>query len=39
MKALEAAPEYDKSIFNVKEMVNTDPKLAAQVVRNWVGEE
>jgi flagellar M-ring protein FliF len=39
MKALEAAPEYDKSISNVKEMVNTDPKLAAQVVRNWVGEE
>ncbi len=39
MKALEAAPEYDKSIHNVKEMVNTDPKLAAQVVRNWVGEE
>ena len=39
MKALEAAPEYDKSITNVKEMVTTDPKLAAQVVRNWVGEE
>ncbi len=39
MKALESAPEYDKSITNVKEMVNTDPKLAAQVVRNWVGEE
>jgi flagellar M-ring protein FliF len=39
MKALEAAPEYDKSIHNVKEMVNADPKLAAQVVRNWVGEE
>ncbi len=39
MKALEAAPEYDKSIHNVKEMVNTDPKLAAQVVRNWVGED
>lgn len=39
MKALEAAPEYDKSIHNVKEMVSTDPKLAAQVVRNWVGEE
>ncbi len=39
MKALEAAPEYDKSIHNVREMVNTDPKLAAQVVRNWVGEE
>lgn len=39
MKALEAAPEYDKSISNVKEMVNTDPKLAAQVVRNWVGED
>ncbi|MBL1140478.1 MAG: flagellar M-ring protein FliF [Proteobacteria bacterium] len=39
IKALEAAPEYDKSISNVKEMVNTDPKLAAQVVRNWVGEE
>lgn len=39
MKALEAAPEFDKSISNVKEMVSTDPKLAAQVVRNWVGEE
>ena len=39
MKALEAAPEYDKSIQNVKDMVTTDPKLAAQVVRNWVGEE
>ncbi len=39
MKQLEAAPEYDKSIHNVKEMVNTDPKLAAQVVRNWVGDE
>lgn len=39
MKRLEAAPEYDKSIHNVKEMVNTDPKLAAQVVRNWVGED
>ncbi len=39
MKAIESAPEYDKSIHNVKEMVNTDPKLAAQVVRNWVGEE
>jgi flagellar M-ring protein FliF len=39
MKALEAAPEYDKSISNVKEMVSTDPKLAAQVVRSWVGEE
>ena len=39
MKRLEAAPEYDKSIFNVKEMVKSDPKLAAQVVRNWVGEE
>ncbi len=39
MKALEAVPEYDKSISNVKEMVNTDPKLAAQVVRNWVGED
>ena len=39
MKALEAAPEYDKSIHNVKEMVNSDPKLAAQVVRNWVGDE
>lgn len=39
VKALEAAPEFDKSIHNVKEMVNTDPKLAAQVVRNWVGEE
>ena len=39
MKALTAAPEYDKSIHNVKEMVNTDPKLAAQVVRNWVGED
>ncbi|MEQ8938129.1 MAG: flagellar M-ring protein FliF C-terminal domain-containing protein, partial [Gammaproteobacteria bacterium] len=39
MKALEAAPEYDKSIHNVKEMVTADPKLAAQVVRNWVGEE
>lgn len=39
MKALEAAPEYDKSIHNVKEMVNTDPKLAAQVVRNWVGKD
>ncbi len=39
MKALEVAPEYDRSIQNVKEMVNTDPKLAAQVVRNWVGED
>ncbi len=39
MKALEAAPEYDKSITNVKEMVTSDPKLAAQVVRNWVGED
>lgn len=39
MKAIESAPEFDKSITNVKEMVNTDPKLAAQVVRNWVGEE
>lgn len=39
MKALEEAPEYDKSIHNVKEMVNADPKLAAQVVRNWVGED
>jgi flagellar M-ring protein FliF len=39
MKTIEAAPEYDKSISNVKEMVNTDPKLAAQVVRNWVGED
>ncbi len=39
MKALEAAPEYDRSISNVKEMVATDPKLAAQVVRNWVGED
>jgi len=39
MKALEAAPEYDKSISNVKEMVDTDPKLAAQVVRSWVGED
>ena len=39
MKKLEVAPEYDKSIQNVKEMVSTDPKLAAQVVRNWVGEE
>jgi flagellar M-ring protein FliF len=39
IKALESAPEYDKSISNVKEMVNTDPKLAAQVVRNWVGED
>lgn len=39
MKALEIAPEYDKSIHNVKEMVTADPKLAAQVVRNWVGEE
>jgi flagellar M-ring protein FliF len=39
MKALDAAPEYDKSISNVKDMVDTDPKLAAQVVRNWVGEE
>jgi flagellar M-ring protein FliF len=39
MKALEAAPEYDKSVHNVKEMVSSDPKLAAQVVRNWVGEE
>jgi flagellar M-ring protein FliF len=39
MKALEAAPEYDKSIHNVKEMVTSDPKLAAQVVRNWVGED
>lgn len=39
IKAIEAAPEFDKSISNVKEMVNTDPKLAAQVVRNWVGEE
>lgn len=39
VKAIEAAPEFDKSISNVKEMVQTDPKLAAQVVRNWVGEE
>jgi flagellar M-ring protein FliF len=39
IKALEAAPEYDKSISNVKEMVNSDPKLAAQVVRSWVGED
>ena len=39
IKAIEAAPEFDKSISNVKEMVDTDPKLAAQVVRNWVGEE
>jgi len=39
VKAIEAAPEFDKSINNVKEMVQTDPKLAAQVVRNWVGEE
>ncbi|MGB1800496.1 MAG: flagellar basal-body MS-ring/collar protein FliF [Gammaproteobacteria bacterium] len=39
VKAIEAAPEFDKSITNVKEMVDTDPKLAAQVVRNWVGEE
>ncbi len=39
MKKLEAAPEYDMSIQNVKDMVSTDPKLAAQVVRNWVGEE
>ncbi len=38
-KALEAAPAYDSSINNVKEMVTSDPKLAAQVVRNWVGEE
>lgn len=39
VKAIEAAPEFDKSITNVKDMVQTDPKLAAQVVRNWVGEE
>lgn len=39
VKAIEAAPEFDRSINNVKEMVQTDPKLAAQVVRNWVGEE
>ncbi len=39
VKTIEAAPGFDKSINNVKEMVQTDPKLAAQVVRNWVGEE
>jgi flagellar M-ring protein FliF len=39
IKAITAAPEFDKSITNVKEMVSTDPKLAAQVVRNWVGDE
>lgn len=39
MKGIEAAPEYDRSIANVKEAVNSDPKLAAQVVRNWVGED
>lgn len=39
VKAIEAAPEFDNSISNVKEVVDSDPKLAAQVVRNWVGEE
>ncbi len=38
-KELPSSSGFDSSIENVKDVVSNDPKLAAQVVRNWVGEE
>jgi len=36
---LNAPTEYDSTVDAVKELVKGDPKTAATVVKNWVGEE
>ena len=36
---LSAPTEYDSTVDAVKELVKGDPKTAATVVKNWVGEE
>ncbi len=35
----ESVPEYDATVDAVREIVTQDPKVAATVVKNWVGEE
>lgn len=37
--ALEAPTEYDNSIDSVSQFIQDDPKVAASVVKNWIGDE
>lgn len=38
-KALAPPSEYDRSIDAVKQVITENPKVAATVVKNWVGDE
>ena len=38
-RALAPPTDYDRSIDAVKQVITDNPKVAATVVKNWVGDE